>query len=61
MMAATFNGNSAQRSPLTNASNERDLDIFYNEISSLIRRIRKHNVLIMGGDMNTQIDKNENI
>ena len=40
---------------LTNVSDEKDLDIFYNELSSLIRS--KHNVLIIGGEMNAQIGK----
>ena len=30
---------------------------FYDEISSLVRSIRKHNVLNIGGDMNAQIGK----
>ena len=29
-------------------------------LSSLVRSIRKHNVLVIGGDMNTQIGKNRN-
>ena len=38
-----------------NASNEMDLDVFYNELSSLVHSIPKHNVLIISGDMNAQI------
>ena len=30
---------------------------FYNELSSLVRHILKHIVLIIGGDMNIQIGK----
>ena len=33
---------------------------FYNEQSSLIHNILKHNVLIIGRDMNAQIGKNVN-
>ena len=44
----------------TNASDEKDIDIFYNELSFLICSIPKYNVLIIGGDMNVQIGKNEN-
>ena len=64
MMVATFN-----RNPCTtiiscysssHASDETNLITFYNELSSFVVSIPKHNVLIIGGDMNTQIDKNEN-
>ena len=33
---------------------------FYNEPSSLVRSIPKHNVLIVGGDMIAPISKDEN-
>ena len=64
MMVATFNGNpsttiTSSYSP-TNVSDETDLNTFYNELSFLVRSIRKHNVLIIGGDMNAQIAKNVN-
>ena len=64
MMVATFNGNSSITivscySP-TNASDETDFIILYNELSSLDRSIPKHNVLIIGGDMNSQIGKDKN-
>ena len=64
MMVATFNGNSCTTiisyySP-TNASDETDLITFYNELSSLVRSIPKHNVLIIGGDLNSRISKNKN-
>ena len=62
MMVATFNGNPSTAIiscySLANISNETDLISFYNELSSVIRGIPKHNVLIIGGDMNTQICKN---
>ena len=63
MMIATFNGNSSTtiiscHSP-TNASDEKDLITFYNELSSLVRSIPKH-ILIISGDMNVQIGKDEN-
>ena len=44
----------------TNASEEKDLIAFYNELSSLIRFIPKHNVLVIGEDMNALISKNVN-
>ena len=63
MVVATFNGNPSTPiicySP-TNVSDETDLIIFYNELSSLILSIPKRNVLIIGGDMNAQIGKNVN-
>ena len=64
MMAATFNGNpkatiiSCYSS--TNVSEETELVTFYEELSSLVRSIPKHNLLVIGGDMNTQIGKNRN-
>ena len=64
MMAATFNGN--PRAPIiscyspTNVSEETELDAFYDELSSLVRSIPKHNLLVIGGDMNAQIGKNGN-
>ena len=42
----------------TNVSEEMNFIAFYNELSSLVRSILKHNVLIIGGDMNAQISKN---
>ena len=64
MMAATFNGNPRATiiscySP-TNVSEETELVTFYDELSSLVRRIPKHNMLVIGGDMNAQIGKNGN-
>ena len=61
VMVAMFNGNpsttiiSSYRP--TNVSDEMDLIAFYNELSSLVCSIPKHNVLIIGGDTNAQIDK----
>ena len=62
MMVATFNGNPSVTiiscyNP-TNASEETDLIAFYNELSSLVRSIPKHNVLVIVGDINAQIGKN---
>ena len=59
MMIATFDGKPSATiiscySP-TNVSEEIDLITFYNELSSLVRSILKHNVLIIGGDMNGKI------
>ena len=64
MMVATFNGNPSATiisyySP-TNVSEETELIAFYDELSSLIHSILKHNVLIICGDMNAQIGKNVN-
>ena len=61
MMAATFNGNPRATiiscySP-TNVSEETELVTFYDELSSLVRSIPKHNMLVIGGDMNDQIAK----
>ena len=63
-MVATFNGNPSATiissySP-TNISEETDFIAFYDELSSLVRSIPKHNVLVIGGDMNAQIGKNVN-
>ena len=56
MMVATFNGNPRATiiscySP-TNDRKETELIAFYDELSSLVRSIPKHNVLIIGGNMN---------
>ena len=64
MMVATFNGNPRAKiiscySP-TKVSEKTELVAFYDELSSLVRNIPKQNVLVIGGDMNAQIGKNEN-
>ena len=64
MMVATFNGNPRAKiiscySP-TNVSEETELIAFYDELSSLVRSIQKHNFLFIGGDINAQIWKNGN-
>ena len=64
MMAATFNSNPRATiiscySP-TSVNEETELVTFYGELSSLVRCIPKHNVLVIGGDMNAQIGKNIN-
>ena len=48
-MAATFNGN--PRATIISS---------YDELSSLVRSIPKHNMLVISGDMNAQIWKNGN-
>ena len=63
MMAATFNGNPRATiiscySP-TNVSEETEQVTFYDELSSLVRSIPKHNMLVIGRDMNAQIGKTE--
>ena len=45
---------------LTNDGDETDITTFYDGISSLIRHIPKYTILIIGGDMNVQISKDEN-
>ena len=64
MMAATFNGNPKATIiscySATNVSEETKLVTFYEELSSLVRSIPKHNLLVIGGDMNAQIGKNRN-
>ena len=64
MLVATFNGNPSTTIIFccshTNFSEETDLIAFYNELSSLVCSIPKHNVLIISGDMNAQIGKNLN-
>ena len=64
MIVITFNGNFRATiiscySP-TNVSKETELIAFYDELSSLVRSIPKHNVLVISGDMNAQIGKNGN-
>ena len=44
----------------TNTSDETDIITFHHELSSLVWYIPKHNVLIIGGDMNAFIGKDEN-
>ena len=56
MLTSTFNGNPratiiSSYSP-TNVSDETELVTFYDELSSLVRSISKHNLLAIGGDMN---------
>ena len=63
MMAATFNFNPKAKiiscySP-TNVSEENEIVTFYEDLSSLVRSIPKHNLLVIGGDMNAQIGKTE--
>ena len=64
LMVATFNGNPRATiiscySP-TNVSEETAPIAFNDELSSLVRCIPKHDVLVIGGDTNTQIGKNGN-
>ena len=64
MMIATYDDNPSATIiscySLINVSEGTDLIAFYNELSFLVRRIPKHNVLVIGGDMNAQISKNVN-
>ena len=62
-MIATFNGGPSATitcySP-TNVSEEIELIAFHDELSALESSIPKLNVLVIGGDMNSQIGKNGN-
>ena len=58
---ATFNGNPFTTvvccySP-TNVSEEQDVINFHNDLSSLVRFVPRNNVLVIGGDMNAHIGK----
>ena len=44
----------------TNASDQTNIITFYNGLSYLVRYIRKHSTLIISGDKNAQIGKDEN-
>ena len=44
----------------TNVSEETELIAFYAEPSFLVRSIPKHNIFVIGGDMNPRIGKNGN-
>ena len=61
-MVATFNGNPKTTvicySP-ANCSDELEIQNFYHQLTDSIKNIPKHNVLIIGGDMNAQIDNNK--
>ena len=63
-MVVTFNGNHRATifscySP-TNVSEVTELVAYYDELSSLVRSIPKHSVLVIGRDRNAQIGKNGN-
>ena len=64
MMVSTFNGNPCSTiiscySP-TNFSEDTNLIAFYNELSSLVCSVPKHNLLVIDEDKNAQIGKNVN-
>ena len=59
IMIATFNGNPKATviscySP-TNAAAEEEVEDFYQVLSSLVKEVPKHNVKIIGGDMNAKL------
>ena len=63
MIIATFNGNPRTTiiscySP-TNVTDETEVITFYQELSSLIHHVPKHNVLVVGGDMNAHVGQTE--
>jgi len=41
----------------TNISDEADVINVYDDLSTLVQSIPKHNVIIMGGEMNAYIDR----
>ena len=41
----------------TNISDEQDNEIFYTQFTCLTRQIPKHNFLIIGGDLNAHLGK----
>ena len=42
------------------SNNKTDINTFYNKLSSFVQHIPKHNILIIGGDMNAQEDNDRN-
>ena len=59
VIVATFQGNPRTTviscySP-TNVSAEEEVETFYEDLSSLVKAIPKHNVLVIGGDLNAQL------
>jgi len=63
LLTASFNGNPQTTiiscySP-TNVSDEEDALAFINQLTDLIKAVPKHNVLIVGGDMNAKLSKND--
>ena len=61
IMVATFNGNPSTTviscySP-TNSSDEQDAADFYSDLTELTKAIPKHNVILVGGDMNAKINQ----
>ena len=60
---ATFNGNPKTTMilcySLTNCSDELEIQNFYHQLTDSIKNIPKHNVLIIGGDINAKIDNNK--
>ena len=62
-IVASFNGNPSTTivscySP-TNIADEDTVIQFYDELSSLVRNIPKHNLLLLCGDFNAQLDSND--
>ena len=62
ILVVTFQGNPeptliSYYSP-TNIADEQEVIDFYNDLSSLIRSVPKHNVLVIGGDLNAEIGQN---
>ena len=64
MMCVTFNDNPCMSViscyNCTNTYDETYITTFYNELSSFVQHILKHNVLIFSGDINTHISKCKN-
>ena len=63
IMIATFNGDpkvtvASCYSP-TNCSKEEEAQEFFVQLTELIKQIPKHNVLLIGGDMNAKISTDD--
>ena len=63
IMVATFNGNPQTTviccySP-TNVSDEAEVEEFYADLSSVTRQVPKHNILIIGGDLNAHLGRKD--
>ena len=63
IMVATFNGNPQTTviccySP-TNVSDEAEVEEFYADLSSVTRQVPKHNILIIGGDLNVHLGRKD--
>ena len=60
-MIATFNSNPQTTViscySLTNVSNEAEVEMFYQELSSVTKQVPKHNILILSGDFSAHSEQ----